>query len=96
MKLYQSDLEQIQKKLKKEYESEHIQYSNNAESEYVKIYDDDIIEEIILDLLKKVEELEREVEHKEEELEDIRQDVETNFRRIPIGEQVGITDKDFL
>lgn len=93
MKLYQSDLEDIQKLTKKEYE---VQYSNNAESEFVKIYDTDVVEQIIEDLLKVAQDYKWKAEHLQEEFEELQEDVETNFRRIPIGEQVGITDKDFL
>ena len=92
MELFQSDLEEIQALTKKEYE---VQYSNNAESEYVKIYDDYVYVEIIRDLLDIAQDQKRKIEHLKEELDDLREDVETNFKRIPIGEQVGITDKDF-
>lgn len=93
MKLYKDDLEDIQKLTKKEYE---VQYSNNAESEFVKIYDTDVVEQMIEDLLKVAKEYKWEVEHLQEEFEELQEDVETNFRRIPISEQVGISDKDFV
>lgn len=32
----------------------------------------------------------------EEELEDLKQDLEENYRPIPVSEQVGISDRDFL
>lgn len=93
MKLFQSDLLLIQSKTLKEYE---VEYSNNAESEYVKIYDDDVIESIITDLLDKIDELEREVKHKQEEIEDIEKEIEDNYEPIPVSKQVGISDSDFM
>ena len=33
---------------------------------------------------------------KEEELEDLKQDLEDNYKPIPVAEQVGISDRDFL
>lgn len=35
-------------------------------------------------------------EHLEEELKDLKQDLEDNYRPIPIAEQVGINDRDFI
>lgn len=32
----------------------------------------------------------------EEELENIKQDLEDNYRPIPVAEQVGISDRDFI
>ena len=36
-----------------------------------------------------------EIEHLKEKIKDIEQDRDENFKRIPIAEQVGISDKDF-
>ena len=93
MKLLQSDLLKIQAICKKEFEAE---YSNNAESEYVKIYDDDEVEEIIENLLDYIEDLERELDHKKEELDDVIDDRDTNYKRISVAEQTGISDRDFV
>lgn len=49
MKLFQSSIEEIQRITGKEYE---VDYSNNGESEYIKIYNPQTIEEIIEDLLE--------------------------------------------
>lgn len=35
-------------------------------------------------------------EHLEEELKDLKQDLEDNYKPIPIAEQVGINDRDFI
>lgn len=85
MKLFQSDIELIQSKTRKEYD---VDYSNNAESEYVKIYDDDVIESIITDLLDYIDEIERELDHKKEEIDDLIDDRDINYRRIPYKEQI--------
>ena len=53
MKLFQSDIEEIQRRTRKEYlYRENVQASNNAESEYVTIYDDDLVEETIVQTFK--------------------------------------------
>lgn len=47
-------------------------------------------------LENKVENLTADKEHLEEELKDLKQDLEDNYRPIPISEQVGISDRDFI
>lgn len=37
-----------------------------------------------------------EVNHLEEKIEDIEQDMRDNYRPIPVAEQVGISDRDFI
>ncbi len=91
--MFQEEVMDIQKLTKKEYD---VMYSNNAESEYVRIYDEGVYVDMIRDLLKVADDYKREIEHLKEELEDLQEDIETNYRRIPIGEQVRISDKDFL
>lgn len=49
MKLFQSSIEEIQRITGKEYE---VDYSNNGESEYIKVYNTQTLEEIIEDLLE--------------------------------------------
>lgn len=51
--------------------------------------------EINKELLSVIEEQKDEIEHLKEKIKDIEQDRDENFRRIPIAEQVGISDKDF-
>ena len=91
--MFQEEVMDIQKLTKKEYD---VMYSNNAESEYVKIYDEDVYIEMIRDLLEVIQEQNRKIDHLKEELDDVIEDRDTNYRRIPIGEQVRISDKDFL
>lgn len=49
MKLFQETLKEIQEITGKEYD---VEYSNNAESEYVTIYSMETIEDMINDLLE--------------------------------------------
>lgn len=43
-----------------------------------------------------IDELIADKEHLEEEIKNLRQDMEDNYRPIPIAEQVGISDRDFI
>ena len=47
------------------------------------------IESMIENLIAKIDNL-------EEQIEDREKDIAENYRRIPINEQVGITDKEFM
>ena len=47
-------------------------------------------------LLSIIEDLMCEVDRLQEELEDMEQDRQDNYRPIPVAEQVGISDKDFI
>lgn len=47
-------------------------------------------------LLDMIFDLLNEVHIKEELLEDMEQDIQDNYKRISISEQVGISDKDFI
>lgn len=145
MRILQEDYEEIIKITHKDYNA---QYSNNAESEYVGIWNMSDIERMILDLVKEVkcetsratfwedkfkksreikvyinkwdvnqwigkyfedneyisfddligciEDLDSEVEHLKEKYKGLEQDLEDNYRPIPVSEQVGISDKDFI
>lgn len=48
------------------------------------------------DLLDKIEDLTFELEAVKEEYEDFKRDVEDNYKYMPIDEQVGISDRDFI
>lgn len=50
----------------------------------------------IFDLESERDELKAEIEHLEEEIKTLIQDRDENYRPIPIGEQVGISDYDFI
>lgn len=60
----------------------------NYEIEPMSLEEDDVIG-ILEDLVGKYRTL-------EEELENTKQDLEDNYRPIPISEQVGISDRDFM
>lgn len=47
-------------------------------------------------LLGRNEELEAEVKNLKEEINNIEQNIKDNFRPIPVAEQVGISDRDFI
>lgn len=47
-------------------------------------------------LENKLEELTADKEYLEEELKDLKQDLEDNYRPIPVAEQYGISDRDFI
>lgn len=48
------------------------------------------------DLIDMLDGMVQEYEHLEEELEDLKQNIEDNYRPIPVSEQVGISDRDFI
>lgn len=60
----------------------------NYEIEPFEITEDDVIR-LLEDLVGKYQILKK-------EFEDYKQDVEDNYRPIPIAEQVGISDRDFI
>ena len=48
------------------------------------------------DLLSKCEDLKDELDHVTEEYEDFKRDVEDNYRRLEVSEQLDISDRDFI
>ena len=48
------------------------------------------------EIISKIEDLENELINKAEELENLEQDLKDNYKPIPISEQVGINDNDFI
>lgn len=50
----------------------------------------------VYDLLDKIEDLVFELEAVKEEYEDFKKDVEDNYKYMPIDEQAGISDRDFI
>lgn len=48
------------------------------------------------DLIEMVDEIVQEYEHLEEKLEDLKQNIEENYRPIPVAEQYGISQRDFI
>jgi len=43
-----------------------------------------------------IDELIADKEHLEEEIKNLKQDIEDNYRPIPVAEQAGISDRDFI
>lgn len=48
------------------------------------------------EILEKIEELDDEVEKLRETYQELENDVKDNYRPIPVLEQVGISDRDFI
>lgn len=48
------------------------------------------------DLFDIIDNLYSDYEYLKEEFEEFKQDVEDNYKRIPVSEQVGISDNDFI
>ena len=48
------------------------------------------------DAISIIEELVNEIEVKEEKIRDMEQDIEENYRPIPVSEQYGTSDIDFI
>ena len=48
------------------------------------------------ELLSKIEDLVFELEAVKEEYRDFKKDVEDNYKYMPIDEQVGVSDRDFI
>lgn len=48
------------------------------------------------EILEKIEDLEYEVRELKDKIEEREQDIESNYRRLSIAEQVEISDKDFI
>lgn len=50
----------------------------------------------VVSLLTMIDDLLIELHEREEQIEDIKQDIQDNYKRTPVSEQVGISDKDFI
>lgn len=50
----------------------------------------------IEEMLTKIEDLNEELEYTQEKFEDFKRDVEDNYRRLEVSEQLDISDRDFL
>lgn len=53
-------------------------------------------DEYINSLLSRNEELETEIKNLEEAIKDLEQDMEDNYKPVPVAEQVGISESDFI
>ena len=50
----------------------------------------------ISEMLGVIEDLDSEVERLKEQIEDREQEIKDNYRRIPVEEQVGVRERDFI
>jgi archaellum component FlaC len=50
----------------------------------------------IAEMLEKIEELDDEIEHLREAYQELENDVKENYRAIPVMEQVGMSERDFI
>ena len=50
----------------------------------------------IEEMLIKIVDLNEELEYTQEKFEDFKRDVEDNYKRIPVEEQLDISDRDFM
>lgn len=93
MRLFQEDLEEIQKLTNKEYE---VQYSNNAESEYVAIYNMAEIERMLLDLKTEVKCERSRVEFWEKKFKESRE-IKVYLNKMDVNQWIGkYFDKDYI
>lgn len=50
----------------------------------------------IAEMLEKIEELDDEIEHLREAYQELENDIKENYRAIPVKEQLGISERDFI
>lgn len=85
MNIYKDVYEKIEELTKTDYNG---QYSKDSDDEYVLVFSDEI-EGMLEDLLSLIDNL-------KEEIKDIEEDRDENYKPIPVSEQVGISNKDFI
>ena len=73
-----------------------IDYSLKKDIEKIVGYEIEPFEMIEDDVISLLEDLVGKYRTLEEELENTKQDLENNYRPIPVAEQVGISDRDFI
>lgn len=73
-----------------------IDYSLKKDIEKIVGYEIEPFEMIEDDVISLLENLVGKYRTLEEELENTKQDLEDNYRPIPVAEQVGISDRDFI
>lgn len=86
MKIYKDLYERIKKITLTDYKAE---YTKDPDDDYVWILSESVMNDILDNLVY-------ELDHQIEMYEDLKQDIEDNYRKIPVSEQVGISDKDFI
>ena len=90
MKIDRELYERVSKLTMTDYEVDYPKEPNNEFGEsFVWVYDNEQIENMLQDLIIEIDRL-------EEKIEDIEKDREDNYEPIPVGEQVGISDSDFM
>lgn len=85
MNIYKDVYKKIEELTKTDYNG---QYSKDSDDEYVLVFSDEI-EGMLENLLSLIDNL-------QEEIKDIEEDRDENYKPIPVSEQVGISDKDFI
>lgn len=94
MKIFQSDLEEIQELTGKEYD---VQYSNNAESEYVAIYNMAEIERMLLDMKDIAKTRKSSSEFWEKKFKESRE-IKVYINKMDVNQWIGkfFEDKDYI
>lgn len=73
-----------------------IDYSLKKDIEKIVNYEIEPFEMTEDDVIRLLEELVGKYQILKKEFEDYKQDIEDNYRPIPIAEQVGVSDRDFI
>lgn len=73
-----------------------IDYSLKKDIEKIVNYEIETFEFAEDDVIRLLEDLVGKYQILKKEFEDYKQDVEDNYRPIPVAEQVGISDRDFI
>ena len=90
MKIDRELYERVSKLTGTEYEVDYSKERYNEDGEsFVVVYDNYQIESMLSNLICEIDRL-------EERIEDIKQDIEDNYKRKTVAEQVGISDSDFM
>ena len=90
MKLDRELFEKVSSITGTEYEVDYPKEPDNEFGEsFVWVYDNEQIENMLQDLICEIGRL-------EERIEDMKQDIEDNYKRKTVAEQVGISDSDFM
>jgi hypothetical protein len=67
----------------------------NLEEDFCrKYFDKDIVS--VSDILDKLVELDEELDQQKEAYQELENDMRDNYRAIPVSEQVGISERDFI
>ena len=67
---------------------------NLEDNFYRRYFDKDVV--TLDEVLRKVEDLDDEIEYLKEAYVRLEEDVRENYRAIPVSEQYGISDRDFI